>query len=354
MRSFPVTFFYPYPDEIVDVHAWDLTDPTPWSFEGKERRRAWIVQTYRWLRHFGYDVDISSVLPEHGVVVLIPEEKSYDALMRQYQEHHKLLTYVTVRADVIEFRSPLADVDVVQNGRFASKRDTFFLPHWPQPGIIPRDESRGTAIRSITFKGGFGSIDSMFRSEEWNQYLRSEGIAFEIASKHTQGEIPRWHDYENADLVLAVRPLFGDGGMRCEKPASKLINAWHAGVPAIVGPEYAFQELHKHPLDYIEVCSVREAIDAVDMLKNSPGLYLDMIEHGRSRAKEFTPKEISKTWAHVLFEKVPQIANRPSRQFAKRLPLSARRVWNLITYQPDAFEVRKMGGYFYRNNFSKK
>lgn len=354
MNAFPITFFYPYPDEFPHVHRWSLTDAAPWSVEGKERRRAWIVQTYRWLRHFGHDVHISAVLPKQGTVVFIPEKESFDSLIDQYSADHKSLTFVVIRADVIEFRSPLADIEILQNGRFADKPNSFFIPHWPQPGIIPRDTSRGATLESITFKGGFGNLHAMFRSEQWKEYLRSNGITFEIASKHTQGARPRWHDYKNADLALAVRPLHGDGGMRCDKPASKLINAWHAGVPAMVGPEYAFQELYEHELDYIQVQTLPQAIGAIDMLRNNPDLYLAMVQHGRRRAQEFTYERITEFWAHVLFEEVPHVVENFTRRCAQLLPLSMRRCWNVITNPPELFELRKIGGYIYREAFASK
>ena len=346
MADVPVTFFYPYPDELAQCSTWSLSDPMPWSVEEQARRRAWILQTYLHMQAHGYDVGISPELPNEGIVVFIPEAESLHALKQQYDDMHRALTFVTVRADVIEFRSSWADVDIVQNGRFANDKDTFFVPHWPQLGIIPRDAVRGTTINHITFKGGFGSLDKRFRSDAWHAFLNERGLTFEIASRHTQGAIPRWHDYEQADLMLAVRPLHGDGGQRCEKPATKLVNAWQAGVPAIVGPEYAFQELREDPLDYVEVHTLADAMEAVDALRTDPGRYQAMIAHGKRRAEAFTPERITERWAEVLFTHVPKIA--ASRRWAKRLPLPLRRGLNIATSRPSLFELRKMGGHFVR------
>ncbi|PEN09432.1 hypothetical protein CRI93_01520 [Longimonas halophila] len=345
----PVTFFYPYPDELAQCADWSLTDPRPWSVEGQERRRAWILQTYLHMRAHGYHVNIAPVLPTEGIVVFIPEVESLHALRRQYTRSHRALTFVTVRADVIEFRSPWADAEIVQNGRFADGHRSFFVPHWPQPGIIPRDPSRGARIEHITFKGGFGSLDKAFRSEPWQQFLDERGLTFEIASKHTQSAVPRWHDYEHADLMLAVRPLHGDGGQRCEKPASKLVNAWMAGVPALVGPEYAFRELREDPLDYVEVGSLRDAMDAIDALRDDPDRYHAMRAHGLQRAQAFTPTCIAERWAEVLFEHVPALERLPTRRWAQRLPLPLRQGWNMATSPPSLFELRKIGGQVYRS-----
>jgi hypothetical protein len=301
------------------------------------------------MRASGYEVEIAPSLPTEGIVVFIPETESLYALQSQYAKRHRSLTFVAVRADVIEYRSPWADAEIVQNGRFADEHRSYFVPHWPQPGIIPRSPDRGTRIENITFKGGFGSLHKAFRSREWYQFLEARGLTFEIASKHTQHAVPRWHDYEHADLMLAVRPLHGDGGGRCEKPASKLVNAWMAGVPALVGPEYPFQELREGPLDYVEVASLHAAMAAIDALREDPDRYHAMREHGLQRAKAFTPARIAARWAEVLFERVPALRRSPARRWAQRLPLTLRHGWNMVTNPPSLFELRKIGGQVYRS-----
>src|SRR5436309_1927650 len=88
------------------------------------------------------------------------------------------------------------------------------------------------------------------------------------------------HLLGDAVLVLAVRPE----GRSTNKPASKLVNAWLAGVPALLGPEIAYRELRRSELDYCEVSSLAEAQAAVDRLLGDPGLYNAMVENGRARA----------------------------------------------------------------------
>lgn len=349
MPALPVTFFYPFPDELDRIESLELDSWRFWSYEGKERRRAWILQTYLWLRESGYDVDISATLPERGITVLLPERALLKPFLAQYGRPHRSLLIVTVRADVMGFRSPLGDADIVQNGRFADEERTFFVPHWPQPGLIPRDPSRGDTIEHIVFKGGFGSLRDDFRSARWKAYLERRGLTFDIAAANAEEDIPRWHDYSAADLTLAVRPAFDDGGLRCEKPASKLVNAWHAGVPALLGPEYAYRELRESPLDYIEIDSVPEATEQVDRLRAHPDLYRRMVEHGRDRAQAFTPGRIAERWAEVLFEEVPRLKERFSVRVSRPLPLGLRRTFNWLTMPPARFEARKQAGYLLRN-----
>ncbi|WP_022834658.1 glycosyltransferase [Salisaeta longa] len=345
----PVTFFYPYPEEIEQAPTLDLHDPAFWSHEGKERRRAWLLQTCCWLTHFGYDARLAATLPAEGIVVLMPEPEQQAAFQAQFQPaRHRNILVATIRADVIGFRSPLGDADIVQNGRFADDRRTFFVPHWPQPGLIPRDATRDVRIEHIVFKGGFGSLQKDFRSDAWYEALEARGLTFEIASAETQGTIPRWHDYRTADLSLAVRPDLGDGGLRCEKPASKLINAWHAGVPSLLGPEYAYRELRQSPLDYIEIETPRDALHAIDALRSDPVRYRAMVRHARRRARSFTPAAIAKRWAQVLYDDLPRLARTRPVQWTRAMPLSARRAVNFVLMPPAPFELRKQLGHVWR------
>jgi hypothetical protein len=308
-----------------------------------------VLQTYLWLRHEGYDVSIAPTLPDTGIVVLLPEAESRAHFRRQYQPAHRSLFVLTIRADVYGYRSPIGDADIVQNGAFADNQRTFFVPHWPQPGLQSRNPGRGDRIEHIVFKGGYGSLHADYRSESWLQFLDERGLTFEVASAQTNGTIPPWHDYRTADLCLAVRPPHNDGGRHYDKPASKLVNAWHAGVPALLGPEYAYQELRQSPLDYVEVHSLSDTMTTIDRLRADRARYRALRERCRERAQEFTPTRIAERWAEVLFDRIPQIVERPSYRLSRPLPLPLRQLTNLVTMPPAPFELRKQVGALVRS-----
>lgn len=339
----PVTFFFPDIEDLTQLPTFDLSDWRIWRGT-KSRRRAWIVQTYLRLKQAGYEVSISGQLPREGVVVLLVEDQFKRAFKAQFSPAHRNLFVLSIRADIEGFRSPIADAEVVQNGKFADGRRVFFIPHWPQPGLIPRDRSRGTTIRTISFKGRNGSFRKEFHSERFTGFLKERNLVFDYGVPQN-GTLPMWHDYASTDLLLAVRPDWKWGKLRCEKPATKLINAWHAGVPAIVGPEYAFRELRRSDLDFIEVNSVEESISAITMLMEKPDLYEAMVENGLERARDFTPERITERWAHVLFEKVPEISAGRLFQLSRSMPLSTRRATNLLAMPPTPFEFRKQVSY---------
>lgn len=114
-----------------------------------------------------------------------------------------------------------------------------------------------------------------------------------------------WHDYSEADLVLAVRDLTQKDAL--VKPASKLVNAWIAGVPALLGPEPAFQKLMQSHLDYIEVATPQAALDAIRKLKHDPNLYRAMILNGQKRAEAFSTVQIAQKWQQALAQPIAEL-----------------------------------------------
>ena len=59
---------------------------------------------------------------------------------------------------------------------------------------------------------------------------------------------------------------------------SKLINAWLAGCPGILGPESAFQQLRESELDYIEARTVDDIVNAVAGETGLPGKVVGTVD----------------------------------------------------------------------------
>lgn len=353
----PVTFFYPCPENLErDIKYVDRIqvdrDLEFWNTPQEVRRRTWTLQTYARLREADYDgLTVSETLPRKGIVLFVPEPDIVRAFHRQWTSAHRGVLICTMRADVVDFRFPFADAEIVQNGRFADEERSFFIPHWIQPGLIPRDPSRGDRIQTITYKGDRGNLHPAFRSEPFARFLEDHGLEFKPVGPQTseeRHEFSDWHDYSESDLVLALRKSWVHGGLRPEKPASKLVNAWHAGTPALLGPEYAYRELRQSDLDYLEITSMEDAIAAIERLRNTPRLYRAMIENGRERARAFTPERIAARWADVLFKRLPALLATRQHRLARRLPMNGRRVLNYVTRPPTPLEFKKQLGYVYR------
>jgi hypothetical protein len=144
--------------------------------------------------------------------------------------------------------------------------------------------------------------------------LASRGVRFEVRSTG-------WHDYRNADLVLAARE---DADVLVQtKPGTKIYNAWLAGVPVLAAPEPAYRELWRSHLDFMEVAGVEDVVGAVDRLNASPTLYGAMVANGEQRGRAFDVGATRARWMALLDEEViPQFRRiRPS--------LGARRAWFL-------------------------
>ena len=175
-----------------------------------------------------------------------------------------------------------------------------FIPHWPQPGLIPRDPARGRRIETLCFKGSETNLYEPFRSPAFREELQSCGLELQYDVKENAGpaDPPRWHDYSSTDLVLAVRDAT-EVDLKI-KPASKLVNAWLAGCPALLGPEPAFQALRRGELDYFEVREPKDVLAVVAKLRDSPSLFEAIVRNGTARAAEFSHQRVTECWHRLL------------------------------------------------------
>jgi hypothetical protein len=293
----PVHFFL-QPSCISIERATTLDPDQDWT-DLRRAREVWIVQTWHRLRDAGFAPTLSDRAPPTGIIVYHKEDQR---LLLKRLPPGAAPVLVGVRAD---FRScQYADFEILQNGYHADGERSFFIPHWPQPGLLARNTQRGDRIERMAYKGYVGNLAAEFRSARWREFLRDEGIEFDddavLDDAFDHPIQTRFHDYRDVDLVLAVRP-----GETRTKPASKLVNAWQAGIPALLSPDYPFEELRESALDYLAVKDLAQAQAAVLRLKREPGLYRAMIEHGLKRGAQFSVEKITKLWATLLFETIP-------------------------------------------------
>lgn len=156
----------------------------------------------------------------------------------------------------------------------------------------------GTRIETIAFNGD--GLSQAFQSSHFLEELDRLGFRFLNNSKEV-GLSNNWHDYQEVDLVLAVRDH-----LALAKPASKLVNTWHAGVPALLGNEPAFRELRQSQFHYIEVLNPDDVFNAIKHLKSNSEVYRAMVHNGLKRAQEFTFDRIALQWRDLLSGPVAQ------------------------------------------------
>ncbi|HBB32109.1 MAG TPA: hypothetical protein DDZ80_18700 [Cyanobacteria bacterium UBA8803] len=252
----------------------------------------WTLQTYLRLKDDGFPCELVATIPDEGIVVAhrysLPDE---------LQPGSKLLI-VCLQAD--KGRHTYAQLHVVQNphddifSKSATLWQSYCIPLWTQPGLIPRSSERGDRFENIAYLGRERELAPELKEPSWQEHLEALGLRWHILPNRSD-----WNDYSTVDAVLAVRS-FGRQSSYNWKPPSKLLNAWQAGVPAILGNESAFRNARKSELDYLEVTSVDEAIAALKRLRDDRELRQAMIENGRIRAADTTPASLTARWRNFL------------------------------------------------------
>jgi hypothetical protein len=270
----------------------------------------WLLQTFLQLKHRGLDVHlVDRLVPGRICVSGIWQIGKRALLGRSFN--------VVVQADCC--RPPVADHIVVQNPTGVQNENDHLIYHWPQPGLIARNPDRGDRIETIVYRGTMNNLWGPLQAPQFTQRLAELGVKFICDNNDDHPNSDRyqlWKDYSTADLVLAMRDLtVYDERI---KPATKLANAWLAGVPAILGPESAYQGLRSDHLDYIEARSCNDVIDAVRQLKENPSLYRAMRLRAAQRSPGFTADAVAKIWRETLAGPVTDGYRNWSRQSSVR------------------------------------
>jgi hypothetical protein len=256
----------------------------------------WTLRTYLLLHEAGVACEMCHTLPSSGIVVAHRDFFPDDC--RPGPE----LLMVCIIADRLQpglnGLHPFAQYALLQNprDRMIAEPDPLwpasFMPFWPQPGLIPRDPNRGDIFQNVAYFGWPQNLQESLNESAWRRRLEELGLSWRI--------VPRWqwHDYSQIDAVVAIRSFSGrDFGY---KPATKLYNAWHAGVPSIIGVESAFQAERRSDLDYIEAGSFEAAVDALRRLRDDVALRHAMVANGKQRAAESSAARLTQRWASFL------------------------------------------------------
>jgi hypothetical protein len=183
------------------------------------------------------------------------------------------------------------DMEVLQNPtqpRPAGR--AIYLPYWPVPGMIPRDPGR-TEVRTIAYAGRI-SKKNLSRELQDGSFAALGSLEFRVIEPH------RWHDMSGVDILLAVRTL--DRQTHDDKPASKLWNAWRAGIPLVAGWDSAFSAAGCAGVDYLRCGSLDEVMIALENLAGDPGFYARISAAGLRRSVDVSQESIAHQWLGAL------------------------------------------------------
>lgn len=268
---------------------------------------AWTVQTYLRLKQAGLACQLVNELPQDGIVLL-----HRNAFRRHPDGIQGLPKRLLVCFQGDLYPHPDAHLHIVQNRTQENQAlGAYFMAHWPQPGLLPRLESRGDRFTTIAFFGHATNLAVEFSSADWLQALRDLDLIWRPVVNtnswnHHETLDTRWNDYRDVDAVVAVRSFQPVALARTQqyrhKPATKLYNAWLAGVPAILGLESGYRAERHHALDYLEVLSMADVVQALTRLKTDKEWRQAIVSQGQQRSDSITPAALTQAWLTFIQE----------------------------------------------------
>ena len=262
----------------------------------------WILLTFARLAKAGCPVRLCHAIPDEGVVFALT-----GSLPADFKAPAGVFL-VGVVADGLPH--PACHFHILQNAAHARRlRQACFIPHWPQPGLIPRDPGRGERFENLVFYGDPPNLASDLRDPGFAARMKRDfGVTFRIAENGC------WHDYSAADAAIGIRAFGSKPFLR--KPSTKLYNAWLAGVPFIGGADSALAADGRPGIDFLRCTDLQAVEKAVGQLRDSPALRRRLVSEGLATGKDFLEDRILARWKAILetlaHEKAPGFLSRPS------------------------------------------
>jgi hypothetical protein len=292
MTSTEIVFVLPGRSEEELARVEKLDVDRDWRFF-EDGVAAWIVQTYLRLRDFGVSVQLANAFSRNGINI------AHVATLAKMDRPQGCFV-VGVRADYPAVR--WCQFHIVQNQTQIGSR-SIWLPHWPQPGLIPRDPARGDRVERVGYFGRpVNHYSRIFRRA--SGYFRVRDAVNEICNELGLDLVERgtneWNNFSDVDVVLGLR----DFGNRTydTKPPTKLINAWLAGSIFIAGNDSAFFQIGKANTDWLCVKSAEQLkYNLIKLMQNEIYRY-QLRTKGLLQTEKFNIDSILSRWAICINE----------------------------------------------------
>lgn len=267
--------------------------------------QSWIYQTWAALTQAGLAVNLTQEIPSAGILV---------ALTGFFSDEFRPpvdVFFAGIAADYLPH--PGSHLHILQNPAHAKRlAHSAYMPHWPHPNLLPRDPARGDRFETVCFFGDESNLAAELRDKSWTSRLNDLGLRLEI--RHAD----RWHDYRDADCVIAIRG-FGRSPY-LHKPATKLYNAWLAGVPFIGGLDSAYAGDGRAGVNFLQAASPDDLLGQLRRLQTEVSLREQLVEAGRETSRQFNSSAILERWRNLLTLEIPALAG----HWKARGPLSRR------------------------------
>lgn len=242
--------------------------------------RCWALKTYQVLKQRTKVVTLSRTYNRSAINFAHPQ-----FINRVPPDNDVFL--VSLQADYPFCR--LANRHIVQNQCQTNGSNRIWLPHWPMDGLLRRNGQR-SEVANVGYMGN--PIFLAGKRSDWTSLAASLGMNFVTMSESC------CNDFSDIDIVVGVRSFDRKGWPM--RPAWKLMNAWHAGVPFIGGWDSAYGQVGEPGRDYLRVESRQELVDALQMLRSDPKRYSELVEAGTRRAAEYTTESIGELWLKMV------------------------------------------------------
>ncbi|MFM9825418.1 hypothetical protein [Flavobacterium sp.] len=288
----PIYFYYP--NEI------------PITLNYKSGLDCWILKTFWKLKEYKSDLNIHLVnyIPDEGIIIFHKGFFPKDIMPSNTQ------LFVCVQADY--GRHQYAQYHIAQNPfgvsnfnfskrsffeeKLFSFTKSYFIAHWNQNDIIKRNSSRGESFKNVCFYGIDQNFPQKLLEPSFKEKLNKEGIDLKIITDSDQ-----WNDYSETDCVLAIRDF--ENKPHYNKPFSKIINSYLAGVPVIAGNESSSLYLKNGlGIGISIVTNPDECFNAIKQVKENYLSSLKRIIIDKVKLKEFQDEAIVLSWDKLLRE----------------------------------------------------
>ena len=286
-------YFY-YPNEI------------PITLDYKSGLDCWILKTFWKLKEYKSDLNIHLVnyIPDEGIIIfhkgffpkdIMPSNTQLfvcvqaDYGRHQYAQYHIAQNPLGVSNFNFSKRSFLEE-------KLFSFTKSYFIAHWNQNDIIKRNSSRGESFKNVCFYGIDQNFPQKLLEPSFKEKLKKEGIDLKIITDSDQ-----WNDYSETDCVLAIRDF--ENKPHYNKPFSKIINSYLAGVPVIAGNESSSLYLKNGlGIGISIVTNPDECFNAIKQVKENYLSSLKRIIIDKDKLKEFQDEAIVLSWDKLLRE----------------------------------------------------
>lgn len=261
--------------DIAGLDSWD-PDAEPGRFANGVGHL--ILELHRRLLQRGLVTTIGTSIPEGTtLLVVMARRMSWARPLARVHYAWRLRRHrvVFVRNDLtIDFvRRFRVDVEVAPSRTFLTSEvrgAACVLPPLPQRGLIPRDPSRGDRIERVCLKANPRNIPEQLLERSMLDRLDELGVSLDIDAPATEsGADQRWNDFGDVDVAICARR---DGQETICKPATKLLNAWAAGVIPLASREPAYEEIGTDRRDVLFFDDVDEIPELLHLLRTDDEL----------------------------------------------------------------------------------